>query len=230
MAAGRTVSTLGGGCVGNRYRLLAEGSFRTDQMKLRAGMLIMACQTGNGVLSGMNIVEISCAVTEVVFGGFFLGHECRCMALKTELFHRDTKLKLEVGGVLRMTGEAVFFHDRRVDTLLARPVIVALVTDFRAFVLGQVKSSILQMIAGVGIVTRSTLSISQTAVNKGGVHFTGMAFITWFSGYRIKSCSRDVSMVIQSTNYCQSDSNNHLFHQNHLVPVVLIREADVTNN
>lgn len=76
MAAGCTVSPLGGGCVRNRYRLLAEGSFRTYQMELRAGMLIMTGQTGNGILSGMKIVEISCAVTEVVFGGFLLGHEC----------------------------------------------------------------------------------------------------------------------------------------------------------
>lgn len=118
------------------------------------------------------------------------------MALKTELFHRYAELELEVGGVLRMTGEAVFFHDRRVYTRLVGPVIVALVTNFGTFVLGQVKSSILQMIAGVGIVAGGTLFISQTAVNEGGGHFTGMALVTGFSGYRINSFSRDVRRMV----------------------------------
>lgn len=230
MTADRAVATLGGGCVADRYRFLAVGPLGTHQMELGAGMHIMAGQTGNAVLFNMTIVEIGCTVTEAVFGSFLFGYQCCLMALKTKFSYRHTKLELEIGGVGSMATEAVIFLNRWVNTLLVGLVIVTFVTDFGTLILYRIERAIALMVAATGIVAGGTLPLGQAAVNKGRIYLAGMALVARFSAYRINSCSRNVRMVIQSTKYCQRESNNHLFHQSHLLPVELVRGADATNN
>ena len=212
MAADRTVPPLGSGRVGNRHRLLAVGSLGTHQMGLGTGVHIMAAQAGDGVLfTGMQIVEIAGSVTEAVLLRFLLRHQGAVMTRKTELLHRSTKLELEIGGVRCMAAETIVFLDRRVHTRLFGLVIVALVTDLGTLVLDPEQAVIDLMVARCDTVTGGTLLVSQTAVNEGGGHFAGVALVAGFPAYGINSSfgfgSRNVCMVIQPNNECQSESN-----------------------
>lgn len=186
MAADRTVSTFGSGCVGHRYRFLAVGSFGTYQVELGTGMHIMAAQTGDGVLfTGMQIMKIAGSVAEAVLGCFLLRHERLVMTLKTELIHRKTELVFEVGNVRGMAAEAVVFHDRRVDTLQAGLVFVASVTDFGTLVLNPIQTVVALMVAPGYSVAGSTLFISQTAVNERSSDLAAVALGAEFSAYSV---------------------------------------------
>lgn len=178
MAADRTVASLGSGCVGDRHLFLAVGSLGAHQVELGAGMHIMAGQAGDGVLfTGMQIMEIAGSIAEAVLVSILFSHQRPLMAIETKLLHRKPELIFEVGGVRSMASEAVIFHDRRVDTLLAGLVVVTFVTDLGTLVLDRIQAVIALMVATGGIVAGGTFFISQPAVNEGSAHFAGMTLV-----------------------------------------------------
>ena len=188
MAADRTVSTFRSSCVGNRHRFLAIGSFGTHQMELVAGMHIMATQTRDGVFfTRMQIMKIAGAITEAVLVGFLLRHQRAIMTFETELILWKTELIFEVGDMRCVAAETIVFLDRRVNTLLAGLVIVALVADLGTLVLNPIQAGIALMVAPGNAVAGGALFISQPAVNKRGFHFAAVALGAEFSAYGINS-------------------------------------------
>jgi len=188
VAADRTVSAFGSGCVGDRYRFLAICSFGTHQMELGTGMHIMATQAGNCVLfPGMQIMKIAGPVAETVLHGLFLRYQRQVVTLETKLLHRKAELELEIGRMGSMAAKAVVFHDRRMHAFLGGLVIVTFITDLGALVLDRIQAVIALMVASGGVVAGSALLIGQPAVNKGGGYFAGVALVAGFSAYRINS-------------------------------------------
>lgn len=76
MATDRTITSLGGCCVGYRYRFLAVSPFRPYQVELVTGVYIMAGKAGNPVFhSGMQVVQIADTIPEAVFLCFLLCYQ-----------------------------------------------------------------------------------------------------------------------------------------------------------
>lgn len=155
-------------------------------MFLGAGMHVMAAQTGDcSFFTGMQIVKVAGTVTEAILVGLLVGHQRLVMALKTEFVDRKTELVFEVGYMRGMAAKAIILLDRAVDALLAGLVFVTLITDLGALVLDTVQDGIILVVAPGNAVAGCALFISQTAVNKWGLHFAAMTFEAGFSAYGI---------------------------------------------
>lgn len=151
-------------------------------------MHIVAAQTGDRVLlTCVQVVEIAGPITEAVLVSFLLCHQGQVMAIEAKLFHRTTKLVLEIGGVRGMTGEAAVFRDRRMDALLLDLIIVTLKTELGTLVFHCKQAMVALMVAASGGMAGSAFPFGQPAMDERGIHFAGVTFVARLAANGINS-------------------------------------------